>query len=80
MATEFVIYTDESVKDGKFFSNFYGGALIRSSDLSDVLVALARIKADIAVMDVVGAYVPNEVSNGIGHRIHVARRACDRLA
>ncbi|MGB7343036.1 MAG: DUF3800 domain-containing protein [Pirellulaceae bacterium] len=46
MATEFVIYTDESVKDGEFFSNFYGGALVRSSDLADVMETLANIKAD----------------------------------
>ncbi len=46
MATEFVIYTDESLKDGEFFSNFYGGALVRSSNLSDVLETLANIKAE----------------------------------
>jgi len=46
MATEFVIYTDESVKDGKFFSNFYGGALVRSGDLAEVLEKLADIKAE----------------------------------
>ena len=37
---EFVIYTDESDKDGKFFSNFYGGVLVRSTDLNDVINAL----------------------------------------
>lgn len=46
MATEFVIYTDESVKDGEFFSNFYGGALVRSTDLADVIDTLANIKAE----------------------------------
>jgi len=45
MATEFVIYTDESVKDGEYFSNFYGGALVRSSDLAKVIETLAQIKA-----------------------------------
>ncbi len=29
---EFVIYTDESDKDGRYFSNFYGGALVRSTE------------------------------------------------
>ncbi len=33
MSREFILYTDESVKDGKFFANFYGGVLIRSEDL-----------------------------------------------
>jgi hypothetical protein len=37
MPTELIIYTDESDKDGKFFSNFYGGALVRSSDLEPVV-------------------------------------------
>lgn len=30
---EYLIYCDESVSKGKYFSNFYGGALVRSSDL-----------------------------------------------
>ena len=42
MALEYVIYTDESDKAGKYFSNFYGGALVRSTDLSPVV---DRIKA-----------------------------------
>jgi uncharacterized protein DUF3800 len=33
MARELVIYTDESEKNGRFFANFYGGALVRSDDL-----------------------------------------------
>jgi hypothetical protein len=36
MSRELVIYTDESEKNGKFFANFYGGALVRSSDLDRV--------------------------------------------
>lgn len=46
MSTEFVIYTDESVKDGTYFSNFYGGVLVRSRDLARVMETLADIKAD----------------------------------
>ena len=46
MASELVIYTDESVKDGEFFSNFYGGALVRSGDLANVTKTLAKIKAE----------------------------------
>jgi len=46
MATEFVIYTDESVKDGDYFSNFYGGVLVRSVDLLSVSERLADVKAE----------------------------------
>ncbi|WP_417377454.1 DUF3800 domain-containing protein [Gimesia maris] len=46
MATEFVIYTDESVKDGAYFSNFYGGVLVRSRDLLGVSGRLAACKAE----------------------------------
>jgi len=46
MATELVIYTDESVKDGAYFSNFYGGVLVRSCDLEEVNERLASIKAE----------------------------------
>lgn len=45
MTTEFVIYTDESVKDGAYFSNFYGGILVRSRDLKSVCETLADAKA-----------------------------------
>lgn len=36
MSREYVIYTDESSKTGRYFANFYGGALIRSEDLEYV--------------------------------------------
>jgi hypothetical protein len=36
MSREYVIYTDESSKNGRYFGNFYGGALIRSDDLDYV--------------------------------------------
>lgn len=41
---EFVVYTDESDKDGKYFSNFYGGALVRSTDLREVIERLEASK------------------------------------
>ena len=44
MATELVIYTDESDKEGEYFSNFYGGVLVRSQDLSAVIAQLERCK------------------------------------
>ncbi|MCR9131847.1 MAG: DUF3800 domain-containing protein [bacterium] len=36
MIRELIIYADESVKKGEYFSNFYGGVLIRSKDLKEV--------------------------------------------
>jgi len=33
MAREYIIYADESEKKGRYYSNFYGGALVRSTDL-----------------------------------------------
>lgn len=42
--SEFVIYTDESEKDGRYFSNFYGGVLVRSTDLHDVIASLEACK------------------------------------
>ncbi len=43
---ELVIYTDESDKDGKFYSNFYGGVLVRSCDLSGVIERLSTCKTN----------------------------------
>jgi hypothetical protein len=45
MALEYIIYTDESEKKGKFYSNFYGGVLVRSSDLQPVIDRLEQYKA-----------------------------------
>ena len=47
MATEYVIYSDESASFGVVFSNFYGGALIRSSHLDKVRQLLAAKKAEL---------------------------------
>ncbi|NQT39276.1 MAG: hypothetical protein HQ581_17390, partial [Planctomycetes bacterium] len=44
MATELVIYTDESDKEGEYFSNFYGGVLVRSRDLATVIAQLEVCK------------------------------------
>ena len=33
----YYIWFDESDKDGEFYSNFYGGVLIKSEDLENVL-------------------------------------------
>ena len=44
MANELVIYTDESDKEGEFFSNFYGGVLVRSTDLAETIHRLEDAK------------------------------------
>lgn len=43
MAREYVIYTDESIKSGAYYGNFYGGALLRSSDFDDVNAVLHAV-------------------------------------
>lgn len=45
MGREFIIYADESVSHGQYFSNFYGGALVRSTDLREVEETLQQTKA-----------------------------------
>jgi hypothetical protein len=45
MSLEYIIYTDESEKKGKFFSNFYGGVLVQSPDLQPVIDRLEQCKA-----------------------------------
>src|SRR5438477_3597138 len=47
MATEYVIYSDESASFGVVFSKFYSGALIRSSQLDKVRQLLAAKKAEL---------------------------------
>lgn len=47
MSTEFIIYCDESARRGNYFSNFYGGALVRSGDLEFVRSALSERKAEL---------------------------------
>jgi hypothetical protein len=49
MGLEYVIYADESEKSGRYFSNFYGGCLVRSVDHARVREALARAKADAGI-------------------------------
>ena len=44
MAKELIIYCDESSKDGEFYSNFYGGALVKSTDQQIVIDGLNEIK------------------------------------
>ncbi|EMY8532998.1 TPA: DUF3800 domain-containing protein [Bacillus paranthracis] len=44
---QYIIYCDESEKNGKFFGNFYGGALVRSIHFHEVKDALAAKKAEL---------------------------------
>jgi hypothetical protein len=41
---EFIIYCDESDKEGKYFANFYGGALVRSVDWDNLAAELRAVK------------------------------------
>ncbi len=51
MAEEFIIYADESVKKGEYFSNFYGGALVRSKDIEVVRYTLAETKKSLNLLN-----------------------------
>ncbi len=44
---EYIIYCDESIKNGKYFSDFYGGALVRSSDFINVVAKLKEKKEEL---------------------------------
>lgn len=44
MSRELVLYCDESDSSGKHFANFYGGALVASTDLADVVARLDACK------------------------------------
>lgn len=42
----YIIYCDESNDKGKFYSNFYGGALLRASDREAIEKELTAVKAE----------------------------------
>ncbi len=44
---EYIIYSDESEKRGRYYSNFYGGTLVRSPDLPEVDGTLAELKQEL---------------------------------
>jgi hypothetical protein len=44
---EYIIYTDESSKEGRFYGNFFGGALVRSYDLKEVISCLEATKQEL---------------------------------
>src|SRR5436309_3560113 len=47
MASEYIIYCDESESKGRHFSNFYGGALVRSDDIDRIRSAIAAKKKEL---------------------------------
>jgi Protein of unknown function (DUF3800) len=48
MSRELIVYCDESIKRGKYFSNFYGGLLVESVHLHEVVDALTVCKKGFA--------------------------------
>jgi hypothetical protein len=51
MSQEYIIYADESAKAGKYCANFYGGSLIRSTDLETVIDRLNAKKTELNLFD-----------------------------
>jgi hypothetical protein len=47
MALEYLIHCDESTSKGEYFSNFYGGALVRSIHYESVVRELSQLKNDL---------------------------------
>lgn len=47
MSKEYIIYCDESEERGRHYSNFYGGALIRSDHIDDVRNAISHKKEEL---------------------------------
>ena len=47
MTKEYIIYCDESIKTGKHFSDFYGGLLIKSNDISFLISKLQKKKSEL---------------------------------
>lgn len=49
---EYIIFCDESDKQGKYFGNFYAGALVRSADWGDVVRTLEQMKSQLDLGEV----------------------------
>ena len=43
---EYIIYSDESVSKGEYFSDFFGGALVTNTNFNEVNSALEAKKKD----------------------------------
>lgn len=48
---EYIIWCDESVKSGKYYSNFYGGILIQSNDLENVTQQLKQVVSELYISE-----------------------------
>ena len=44
--TKYTIYCDESEKDGKYYSDFYGGVLVKTTDVSNIEEDFSKFKCD----------------------------------
>lgn len=44
---EYIIYCDESVSDGKFYTDFFGGVLVRNTDYDVIKAAIDAKKAEL---------------------------------
>ncbi len=49
MARELIVYCDESVLKGRYFSNFYGGLLVRSGDYDTVVDKMRTLKSEMGL-------------------------------
>ncbi|BCV23476.1 MAG TPA: DUF3800 domain-containing protein [Firmicutes bacterium] len=49
---EYIIYCDESIKQGKYYSNFYGGTLVSSEWLTEVRSALQSKKEGLGLQEI----------------------------
>lgn len=47
---EYIIYSDESISKGDFFSDFFGGVLVRSSDIYEVTTAIEAKKRELNLL------------------------------
>ena len=48
---EYIIYCDESVTDGKYYSDFFGGVLVRSVDFDEIKDTLEAKKEELNLLN-----------------------------
>ena len=48
---EYIIYCDESVTDGKYYSDFFGGVLVRSVDFDEIKDTLKAKKEELNLLN-----------------------------
>ena len=82
MAKEFVIYCDESIEKGAYYSDFYGGVLVASKDLDNVVQRLENCKADLNLhqevkwIKVTENYLEKYQNQKTGYYRNRLKRAC----